>query len=82
MKKFHWILQISHTHVGRTNLDNSTECKHKHMSDVYMSKSQSFDCLNLIFGNHLNCILYSQDHRTQLWYHLVSIVQLYIAIKT
>ena len=39
-------------------------CEQKQISDVYTSKSQLFDHLNLIFLKNFNCILYSQDHRT------------------
>ena len=43
------MLHISYAHIGGANLENNTRYKQKHMSDVYMSKSQSFNHLKLIF---------------------------------
>ena len=45
-------------------------------------KSPLFDHLDLIFWKIFNCILYSQDLKSQQWYHLVNIAKVYIAIKT
>ena len=38
------------------------------MSHIY--KSQSFDYLKLIFLKNSKCIMFLQDHSTQLWHHL------------
>ena len=46
-----------------------------------LTKSQSFELLKSTFMKTFNCILYFQDHRTQLWYHLVSIIKIYTDIK-
>ena len=38
------------------------------MSHIY--KSQLFDHLKLIFLKNSKCIMFPQDHRTQLWHYL------------
>ena len=44
--------------------------------------SQLFELLKLNFLKNCNCIMYFQDHRTQLWYHLVNIMEICINTKT
>ena len=45
-------------------------------------KSQLFDHLKLIFLKNSNCILFLQDHRTQLWYYLINIEKFYSNLET
>ena len=48
----------------------------------FLTNSGLFELLKPSFQNNFNCILYFQEHRTQLWYHLVNIMKVCIDTKT
>ena len=46
-----------------------------------VTKSQSYELLKANFLKKINCILYLQDHRTQLWYYFVNIIKIILTLK-
>ena len=48
----------------------------------FLANRWSFELLKPSFLKNFNCILYFQDHRTQLWYYLMNIIQFYTNLAT